>query len=51
MTAIGAAMITGTPSPISAAAVMPPITTNSPCAKFTTPDALWMRVKPSATAA
>ncbi len=41
----------GTSSPTSQAAAMPPSMTNSPCAKFTTPETLAHSTKPSATSA
>ncbi len=41
----------GTPASSRKTVLMPPSMTNSPCEKFTTPEALKMMVKPSATRA
>ena len=49
--AISAASGSGRPAAWAKTVIMPPSMTNSPCAKFTTPEALKMMVKPSATSA
>ncbi len=50
-TASGSASHSGRPSASSVTALMPPIITNSPCAKLIAPLALKMIEKPSATSA
>ena len=50
-TASGSATSSGRPSASSVTALMPPIITNSPCAKLIAPLALKMIEKPSATSA